>query len=198
MNVFDQNGFKVILDYGHNPAAVDAMCTLVDRLAQSDSLAPTESVSACWLPPATAETKDIVKIASIAANRFDRYTGKRDDHRRGRGDEEVPVMLKKALIESGVDEADIDLIVSEEVALRAPSKAANRRPLLIFADNISRTWKQITKFGDNARVEPEPEEPQPPSLASLGDGYPEFEPPEGQKLIRDSRGVLLAADEEAD
>jgi cyanophycin synthetase len=33
MNVFDKLGFKVILDYGHNPAAVDAMCTLTDGLA---------------------------------------------------------------------------------------------------------------------------------------------------------------------
>ena len=199
MNVFDQNGFKVILDYGHNPAAVDAMCTLVDRLAQSDSLGTNGKRICVLAAPGDRRDEDIVKIASIAANRFDRYICKRDDHRRGRGDEEVPLMLKNALIENGVDEADIDLIVSEEVAVESALQSCEQGDLLlIFADNISRTWKQITKFGDNARVEPEPEEPQPPSLASLGDGYPEFEPPEGQKLIRDSRGVLLAADEEAD
>ena len=49
MNVFDQNGFKVILDYGHNPAAVDAMCTLVD-LAQSDSLGTNGKRICVWLP----------------------------------------------------------------------------------------------------------------------------------------------------
>ena len=32
MNIFDEHPFKVILDYGHNPAAVEAMCGLVDRL----------------------------------------------------------------------------------------------------------------------------------------------------------------------
>ena len=32
MNIFDEHPFKVILDYGHNPAAVEAMCQLVERL----------------------------------------------------------------------------------------------------------------------------------------------------------------------
>ena len=32
MNIFDEHPFKVILDYGHNPAAVEAMCELVERL----------------------------------------------------------------------------------------------------------------------------------------------------------------------
>ena len=32
MNVFDEHGFRVILDYGHNRAAVGAMVDVVDRL----------------------------------------------------------------------------------------------------------------------------------------------------------------------
>ena len=32
MNIYDEHPFKVILDYGHNPAAVEAMCDLVERL----------------------------------------------------------------------------------------------------------------------------------------------------------------------
>jgi cyanophycin synthetase len=31
MNIYDEHPFKVILDYAHNPAAVRAMCNLVDR-----------------------------------------------------------------------------------------------------------------------------------------------------------------------
>ena len=33
MNIFDEHGFRVILDYGHNEAAVGAMVDLVERLA---------------------------------------------------------------------------------------------------------------------------------------------------------------------
>ena len=31
MNIYDEHPFRVILDYAHNPAAVKAMCDLVDR-----------------------------------------------------------------------------------------------------------------------------------------------------------------------
>ena len=31
-NIFDEHGFRVILDYGHNPAAIQAMTDLVGRL----------------------------------------------------------------------------------------------------------------------------------------------------------------------
>ena len=72
MNVFDQNGFKVILDYGHNPAAVDAMCTLVDRLAQSDSLGTNGKRICVLAAPVTAEMRTLLRshrsprIVSIA------------------------------------------------------------------------------------------------------------------------------------
>ena len=32
MNIFDEHPFKVILDYGHNPAAIKAMVQLVEHL----------------------------------------------------------------------------------------------------------------------------------------------------------------------
>jgi cyanophycin synthetase len=196
MNVFDQNGFKVILDYGHNPAAVEAMCTVIDRLAESDALG-TNGRRICVLSaPGDRRDQDIADTAKVAAGRFDHYICKRDDHPRGREEDEVPRMLKQSLMESGVDESQIELIVSEEEAVEAAlEKCQQGDLLLIFADHISRTWKQIVQRGVEQAEEPEP-------AANTGmhveESYPEFEPPAGQKVVRDGRGVLLAVDEEAD
>ena len=199
MNVFDQNGFKVILDYGHNPAAVDAMCTLVDRLAESDTLGTNGKRICVLAAPGDRRDEDITKMATVAANRFDHYICKRDDHVRGRGDDEVPQMMRNALLDAGVHESAIEIIISEETAVEhALQKCEQGDLLLIFADHISRTWKQITKFGESQKTEPPKVEAEVQTFVALGDGYPEFEPPEGQKLVRDSRGVLLAIDEEAD
>ena len=152
MNVFDQNGFKVILDYGHNPAAVEAMCTLTDRLAESDALG-TNGKRICVLSaPGDRRDEDIAETAKVAAGRFDHYICRRDDHPRGRGETEVPDMLKAALIAEGVDASKIEIIVSEEDAVEAAlEKCEQGDLLLIFADHISRTWKQIVQRGGKRR-----------------------------------------------
>ena len=81
-NMYDQLGFKVILDYGHNPAAVDAMCALVDNLA-ADGL---RGARVCVLSaPGDRRDADIVAIATRAARSFDRFVVRRDDDARGRG-----------------------------------------------------------------------------------------------------------------
>src|SRR5688572_103675 len=38
MNVYDELGFRVILDYGHNPHAIEAMCNLVDRMNEGTGM----------------------------------------------------------------------------------------------------------------------------------------------------------------
>jgi len=197
MNVFDQNGFKVILDYGHNPAAVDAMCTVVDRLAESDALGTSGKRICVLSAPGDRRDEDIAETAKVAAGRFDHYICRRDDHPRGREDAEVPTMLKQALLASGVDESQIELIVSEEEAVEtALEKCQQGDLLLIFADNISRTWKQIVQRGES--IDTNQSTATVGSAMNVEEIYPEFQPPAGQKVVRDGRGVLLAVDEEAD
>ena len=62
MNVFDEHPFKVILDYGHNPAAVRAMCHLVER-----HRARAAGASWCSPRPATAATRTSPRSPPIAA-----------------------------------------------------------------------------------------------------------------------------------
>ena len=52
MNIYDEHPFKVILDYGHNPAAVEAMCELVERLDVTG-----RRHRACWRRRATGGTR---------------------------------------------------------------------------------------------------------------------------------------------
>jgi cyanophycin synthetase len=91
-NVFDEHPFKVILDYGHNPAAIAAMADLADRL---DIKGRRIVVSAM---PGDRRDEDIVASARELAGHFDHYVLKPDDDRRGRGPMEVPELLKAALL----------------------------------------------------------------------------------------------------
>ncbi|MDP6484904.1 MAG: hypothetical protein QGH70_13820, partial [Nitrospinota bacterium] len=47
-----------------------------------------------------------------------------DDNRRRRGDDEVPQMMKKTLIEKGIDEKFIMVIADEQDAINASLKKA--------------------------------------------------------------------------
>ncbi len=131
MNVFDEHPFKVILDYGHNPAAVEVMCQLVDRL---DVDAAGRSWS--WPGPATGATRTSARSRRPAAGRFDHYICRRDDRLRGRADDEVPRMLRDALLAAGVPAEQIDAD-PRRAARRSTPRLRMARPgdlLLVFGD----------------------------------------------------------------
>ena len=98
MNIFDEHGFRVILDYGHNEAAVGAMVDLVERLN------PLGQRIVCVTCPGDRRDEDVRAIAAKVAGHFDTYICHADDNPRGRAPDEVPKMIRAALIEAGVPE----------------------------------------------------------------------------------------------
>src|ERR671921_877116 len=138
MNIYDEHPFKVILDYGHNPAAVEAMCELVKRL---DITGRRLCVLAA---PGDRRDQDIADIGRIAAGRFDRYICRRGDNLRGRRPDEVPKLLRDALLANGVPAEQIIVAPDEQVAVETALHEAEAGDLLlIFGDAITRTWKQV-------------------------------------------------------
>jgi hypothetical protein len=84
------------------------------------------------------------------AGRFDHYICRRDDNLRNRGPEEVPRIQAQALRAAGVPDAMISIIPDEQEAIDAALHMGETGDLvLIFADALVRSWKQITKFKPN-------------------------------------------------
>ena len=193
MNVFDEHPFRVILDYGHNAAAIASICQLTDRLDVGGR-------RVCVLAaPGDRRDEDINAIADQAAGHFDFYICKADDNRRGRGEDEVPQMLRARLLEAGVDDARIEMIPDEKQAVdTALAKAEEGDLLVIFGDNIQRCWKQVAGFKSD---EEKAENSETGKLAtSFVEEDPEaFTLEPGAELVRDERGVRIArVDEESD
>lgn len=182
-NVFDEHPFKVILDYGHNPAAVAAMSDLAKRL---DVKGRRLVVAAM---PGDRRDEDIIAAAQAMAGHFDHYILKADDDRRGRGFDEVPQMLKAELQRSGVSESAITLIPSEVEAIDHALEMARPGDLLVvFADESARSWKQIIYY-KKAEREAATAPTHKAELPAVG-----FEEmlSGGDALVRDERGVRLA------
>jgi cyanophycin synthetase len=216
LNVFDEHPFKVILDYAHNPAAIEAMTKLCTQLE------PKGRKIICFSMPGDRRDEDIVAAATIVAGKFDHYICKADDGRRGRGDSEVPDLLRKTLLENGVTDAQINVIPDEATAVdTALGLAAADDLLMVFGDNISRTWKQIIYLNRPEGVVEEgaaettelvsvPQTLGAPdsTLDPLADATPVEDAPDipenmllgGMRMIRDARGVRLedTGDEDGD
>ncbi len=141
MNVYDEHPFKVIFDYAHNAHAVGVMADLAQRL---DVRGRRIVVVA---GPGDRRDDDIRNIALAVAGRFDHYICRRDDGLRGRASDEVPQMIAAVLREQGVPESAITVRPDEQEAIDAALRMG--RPgdlLLVFADALTRSWKQVTKF----------------------------------------------------
>ncbi|MEP6472682.1 MAG: cyanophycin synthetase, partial [Gemmatimonadota bacterium] len=183
MNVFDEHPFKVIVDYGHNASAVEVMCQLVERLE------PKGRRIVVIAAPGDRRDEDIAEIGRICAGRFDQYICRRDDRLRGRGSDEVPLLLRDALVKHGVPVSQISVTPEETAAVTLALTSA--RPgdlLLIFADQITRTWKQVVGFKTDTPVHAD--RPSRPVMIDAPAPEPVYR--ESDALVRDERGVRLA------
>jgi cyanophycin synthetase len=194
MNVFSEHPFKVLFDYGHNAHAVAAMADLAQRLDV------TGRRIVVLAGPGDRRDEDLVAIARAVAGRFDHYICRRDDNLRERNSDEVPRIQAVALRAAGVDERSISIIPDEQEAIDAALNMGQPGDLLlIFADALVRSWKQITKFKPAGTIAAAPAAlpPAPLFAAAPGDGAARdaeaaTAPFSLEGLIRDERGVHFA------
>jgi cyanophycin synthetase len=192
MNVFNEHPYKVLFDYGHNAHAVSMMADLAQRLDV------TGRRIVVLAGPGDRRDEDLVAIAEAVAGRFDHYICRRDDALRDRAPDEVPRIQAAALRARGVPDSAISIIPDEQEAIDAALHMGRAGDLLlIFADALVRSWKQITKFRA-AGVE------EPARAAAIESVAPKAalaeQPVEAislvnvEGLIRDERGIRIARD----
>jgi cyanophycin synthetase len=195
MNVFNEHPFKVIFDYGHNAHAVGMLAELAQRL---DVRGQRIVVVA---GPGDRRDEDIRAIAAAVAGKFDVYICRRDDGLRGRASDEVPQMIAGVLRERGVAEEQIRIIPDEQEAIDAALRMGQAGDLLlIFADALTRSWKQVIKFKPEGVAAPAPApavpaaaacEPDDPALPATGDAESLL----AAGFVRDERGLRYVGED---
>ena len=192
MNVFNEHPFKVLFDYGHNAHAVGVMADLAQRLdVQGRRIVVLAG-------PGDRRDEDLVAIADAVVGRFDHYICRRDDSLRGRDGDEVPRIQARALEAKGVPKDAISIIPDEQEAIDAALRMGrNGDLLLIFADALVRSWKQVIKFRPEGAPTPvpvisRPVMPMPESAAAVEETA--FASMEG--LVRDERGIHLSREQD--
>jgi cyanophycin synthetase len=148
LNFYYQHPFRVLLDYAHNPHGMTAMARMIREL---NVLGRRIGVISA---PGDRRNHDVRELAFAAAPAFDLIILREDDNRRGRDTGEIGELLRQGLIEAGFPAERIaPEIYDEEAAVqRALATAQPGDLVVIFGDNLERSWRQIVNFGRDTEV----------------------------------------------
>ncbi len=153
LNIFDEHPFRVIVDYGHNAAAISGLVDLVGQLPHDGRTICVVSV------PGDRRDDDAREIGRIiGGGGFDQIIIKEDYRLRGRSEGEMPGFIREGLEQAGVASAVVSYIRYEHDAVTKALSMAERGDLvLLFADEPTDVWKQVIYWGkertsDNAAI----------------------------------------------
>jgi cyanophycin synthetase len=142
VNIHDGHGFRVILDYAHNPAGLNALGDLVR------SLRPRYGrVIGCVSIPGDRRDDDIKEMGALAAELLDDIVFREKPDGRGRSQGEVLDLLRQGALEAGCAEERIRCVPAEADAIAECLNRARRGDLVIvLPTDVEGAWRQIRSF----------------------------------------------------
>ena len=152
LNMFELDGYRVVVDYAHNPPAMEALGDFVERLAQPSPGGARPIVTGRRIGVvATAgdrRDEDIVELGRVAARYFDEIIIREDENNRGR-----PRGNTAALISSGIEAAGADgrvgavtTVLDELEATRAAlDRAGDGDVVVVCVDHANVIWKELQR-----------------------------------------------------
>lgn len=150
LNIYDDHGFRVIMDYAHNPAALSALLDMTEKMRPQYN-----NLIGCFSIPGDRQDKDIREMGRIAARSLDFIIFRESPDRRGRAEGEVLRLLKEGALEAGFPEINITCIDTEEEAADVClSMAAPGDLVILTPSDVEGTWQRIISFKPTVTIVP--------------------------------------------
>lgn len=125
-NMYNINGFTVVLDYGHNIEGYRAV------LSGAKKIKHNRLIGVIGVPGDRTDSS-IIEVGKIAGKNFDYIYIKEDKDKRGRKHGETAGILKKGVFESGFNVDKLEIIMDESEALsKAIDSALPGDMIIIF------------------------------------------------------------------
>jgi cyanophycin synthetase len=146
LNLHDAHGFRVIVDYAHNAAGLEALGKVVKGLSHRYKRT-IGSVSIAG----DRRDEDIVEMGRIAAAIFDELIFREDPYTRGRPRGEVMNLLRAGALESGRSAGHIHLIAGERASSAAALAMGRPGDLVVITPtDVKGAWQQVNDFRPEA------------------------------------------------
>lgn len=148
MNMFEFQNFKVLLDYAHNPAGMEALKKFTDKI---DEVSLKVGIIA---GVGDRRDEDTRMVGSIAAEMFDEIIIRQDKHLRGRTENELIDLLKEG-IKSVDKNKKVTVIPSEKEATKFAFENAKKDSLIVLCSDVIpdaldlvRQFKEVESSGE--------------------------------------------------
>lgn len=142
LNISDKHGFRVILDYAHNPAALVALGRVVSAMRpEGKSLIGTVSI------PGDRRDDDIREMGRIAAGIFDILVFREAPDRRGREAGGVLRLLAEGARSAGFPEEDLICVDTEEEATDVCMERAQPGDIVVLTPTqVKAIWERAMAY----------------------------------------------------
>lgn len=142
LNIHDAHGFRVILDYAHNPAGLLALREVVQAMRSS-----YRRCIAMVNTPGDRRDEDIRELGRIAAQTFDDLVFREQPDRRGRQPGEVMGLMREGAISVGFPPERTYMVAEEPAAAEACLRMARQGDLVVLLPtHVDAVWRQVIDF----------------------------------------------------
>lgn len=124
-NILEIEGFKLILDYGHNSEAFHEVLSIAKSLKPS-------KITAIIAAPGDRMNKYIKELGSIAAIYCNNIIIREQEDLRGRSQGESAKLLKDGVLETGFKKENLKIIYKEEEALITAMENADEGEVIVL------------------------------------------------------------------
>lgn len=139
LNVFDGHGFRVIMDYAHNPAGLAALGEVVEGLRQGYR----RTIGMISIPGDRRDV-DIRAMGRISAPLFDEIVVRERPDNRGRPDGEVTELIAEGALAAGFPEEHLHRIFEEQDAIEFCLRMAQPGDLVVLTPTeVDEAWAQV-------------------------------------------------------
>lgn len=136
-NMADIKGRQVIMDYGHNMAALEGLREFIEQIRAPRNLAMITV-------PGDRRDSDVRAFAALSANIFQELVVRDNNSLRGRRPGEIPEMLREAAVEAGMPPDCITTVWDElESSVAVIERARPGELVVLMVDSPKRVWESL-------------------------------------------------------